>query len=78
MAAGPDARCVREEIEVLRKDLFRAIEVNGGDLTSEEVLAFSKRLDEAIVLFQLRAPVVKGTCRACVVLSRRKARACAG
>ncbi|MBC7084374.1 MAG: aspartyl-phosphate phosphatase Spo0E family protein [Firmicutes bacterium] len=78
MAADPDTRCLRAEIEVLRKDLSRVIEANGGDLTSEEVLAFSKRLDEAIVLFQLRTPVVKEACRACVVLRRCKERACAG
>ncbi|MGE5588241.1 MAG: Spo0E family sporulation regulatory protein-aspartic acid phosphatase [Clostridia bacterium] len=70
MAAGLGARCLRAKIEVLRKDLLEAIEANSGDLTSEEVLAHSRRLDEAIVLFQLMTPALAEICRVCADLGR--------
>ncbi|MDI7248408.1 MAG: aspartyl-phosphate phosphatase Spo0E family protein [Bacillota bacterium] len=78
MAADPDNQCLQAEIEVLRQGLFRVIEANGGNLTSEEVLAFSRRLDEAVVMLQLRMPGVKEACDACAAVRRVAARISAG
>ncbi|MEW6227918.1 MAG: aspartyl-phosphate phosphatase Spo0E family protein [Bacillota bacterium] len=51
MAVSLDVRRLRDDIEILRTNLLRVIEANGGDLSSAEVLSFSRRLDEAILCF---------------------------
>ncbi|MGE5584080.1 MAG: Spo0E family sporulation regulatory protein-aspartic acid phosphatase [Bacillota bacterium] len=78
MAADPDNQCLRAEIEVLRQGLFRVIEANGGNLASEEVLAFSRRLDEAVVMLQLRMPGAREACDGCAAERRVTTRISAG
>ncbi len=78
MAADPDTRRLRDEIEALRKGLSKVIEANRGALTSEEVLAFSKRLDEAIVLFQLSLPEIQQARQACGAFSGHAVRIAEG
>ncbi|MCR4403569.1 MAG: aspartyl-phosphate phosphatase Spo0E family protein [Firmicutes bacterium] len=71
MAADVDARCLRAQIECLRQDLLEAVEAKRGNLTSEEVLARSRRLDEAITRFYLGRPALTQACEACLGSGRR-------
>lgn len=39
------------EIEALRKQLNKVIELSGGDLLTDEVLKFSQKLDKLLVQY---------------------------
>lgn len=80
-AAGLALRSLRTEIEVLRQRLLECIGACGGDLTSDEVLAQSKRLDEAILLFQVMTLATRQGAEAWRELGSRKGKespACPG